>query len=257
MSASFYDALAENYDEHFAVPHRAAYDRLAWEAVTELLPDPPGTIIDAGCGIGRWAERLLATGHRVIGIEQSPRMAAIARRRLGDRPHFTLVEGDLGAVVHPALDQPEADVVLAMGSVQYTTDPGSAIARLASWTRPGGFVAVLVDSLLALVLELWAGGRCDEAAERARTRRGVWVDSHGAADLHLFDRLSLAEALTAAGLRDVQVHGLLVGASALGRAGLARRLADDSTRALADERRFAAFAPVADAGKQLLAIAQR
>ena len=30
-SAPLYDALAADYDAHFAVPHRRAYDELAWE----------------------------------------------------------------------------------------------------------------------------------------------------------------------------------------------------------------------------------
>ncbi|MEU8614719.1 hypothetical protein AB0C29_42705, partial [Actinoplanes sp. NPDC048791] len=59
-SRPLYDALADGYEEHFAVPHRRAYDDLAWEQTAALLPQPPARIVDAGCGVGRWARRLRA-----------------------------------------------------------------------------------------------------------------------------------------------------------------------------------------------------
>jgi trans-aconitate methyltransferase len=55
----------------------------------------------------------------------------------------------------------EAGMVLAMGSLQYTADPEAAIAHLAGWLRPGGVLAVLVDSLVGLV---WSC--CATAASR-------------------------------------------------------------------------------------------
>ena len=75
-SSALYDSLASRYEEHFAVPYRRAYDDLAWELVQPLLPRVPGRIVDIGCGIGRWAGRLLDLGHHVVGIEPAPRMAA-------------------------------------------------------------------------------------------------------------------------------------------------------------------------------------
>ncbi|MEJ7583630.1 MAG: class I SAM-dependent methyltransferase, partial [Acidimicrobiales bacterium] len=226
-SVALFDELARRgYDRHFDVPHRRAYDDLAWEIVASLLPDPPATVVDAGCGVGRWAARLVDLGHRVIGIEQAPEMAAAARARGLPGDHFTLVEGDLATVDHPSLPPRSggADLVLAMGSVQYAADPVLALTRLAGWVAPNGAMAVLTDSLVALVLGLLAAGRVDEALERAGTGRGRWRSAAGQAELHLFDRSSLAEALVDAGLTDVVVRGLLVGSSGFGRDGLADRL---------------------------------
>src|SRR5207237_837238 len=84
LSTELFDALAPGYDEHFRVAHRRAYDDLAWEIVERLLPEQPGTLIDAGCGIGRWVPRILALGHRVIGIEQSTEMARRAADAVSD-----------------------------------------------------------------------------------------------------------------------------------------------------------------------------
>jgi hypothetical protein len=144
-----------------------------------------------------------------------------------------------------------------MGSVQYAADPVAAIARCAEWARPGGAVGVLVDSRQALVLELLAAGRPDEAFERLRTKRGLWTVGEHAADMHLLDATELGLAARAAGLVVDRVAGLLVGASAHGRAELGRRLTEDYATALAAERALAAVPDLADLGKQLLLTAHR
>jgi SAM-dependent methyltransferase len=246
-SQPLYDALAPHYDDHFAVPHRAAYDDLAWERTLTLLPDPPGPIVDAGCGVGRWARRLLPMGYAVTGVEHSPGMIAELRRR-PPGAGFTLVEASMDEAELP----PTAGLVLAMGSLQYTADPAASVARLAGWLGPGGTLAVLVDSLVGLVLELLRDGRTEEALERLATRRGVWTQEGRSADLHLLDRASLTAAFDAAGLTGIKAEGLLVTATPLGRAGLSDRLAADRDGHLALERRLAAAPVLADVAKQLL-----
>lgn len=115
---------------------------------------------------------------------------------------------------------------------------------------------MLVDSLQALVLELLAADRTTEALERVRTRRGVWQVDDLTADLHLLDMPTLRASVEAAGLDVVQAAGLLVGASAYGRAELNRRLVADYPAALAAEALLAGQPQLADFGKQLLIVAR-
>jgi len=248
-SAALYDALAPTYDQHFAVAHRNAYDDLAWELVQPLLPDPPGRIVDVGCGVGRWARRLVDMGHAVVGIEPAPAMAAVARERLTSAC-FELVEQ---LMEDACLAPRQADLVLAMGSLQYSEEPEQVLRRLAQWVRPGGAVAVLVDSLVALVLELLAAGKVDEALARLETRQGTWIQHGLRADCHLFDSARLRRAFEGAGLVDVEVRGLLVSWSGFGREGMLDRLDRDRARQMALERRLMGDRAVADLAKQLYA----
>jgi SAM-dependent methyltransferase len=254
MAVGLFDSLAADYEGHFDVVHRRAYDQLAWEFVTELLPRQPGLVLDVGCGVARWAGRLLDLGHRYVGVEPAPRMAARARAAYGHRPNFEIQQA---AVETAALPDALADVTLAMGSLQYSREPQSAVHRLARWTRPGGVVCVLVDSKIALVLELLRDGRTAEAAERMRTGQGSWVQRGRSAPLHLFDPVTLAATLVEAGLDDVTVSGLLVGGSAIGRDALCEALSTDYEGRLATERSLASRRELADFGKQLLAIGRR
>jgi hypothetical protein len=152
-----------------------------------------------------------------------------------------------------------ADLVVAMGSLQYARDVEAAASNLAGWLRPGGSAVVLVDSLVALVLELLRDGKEDEALARARTGQGLWapvgVDGPSAS-LHLFDRNRLVALLERAGLVDVACHGLLVSASAVSGLELGRRLAHDP-EVLAGQRELSAIESLAEVGKQLLATGRR
>jgi len=252
-AVGLFDSLAENYEQHFAEPHRRAYDDLAWELVSTWLPDRPGTIVDVGCGTGRWARRLLKLGHQVIGIEPAPKMAARAEA-LTDTGRFTLVRSDLE---HAELPAAGADLVLAMGSLQYSQDPAAALIRLAGWARPDARVCVLVDSLIALVVELCRRGETDTALQRLSERRGHWRIGDQQAGLTLFDAAELAAAFAAAGLSVDSCTGLLVGASLLGRTELVDELARNFAGRLAIERRLSARPELADLGKQLLVIGRR
>lgn len=253
-SAALYDAFAPDYDAVFAEPnHRKAYDSVAWHYVERSLPQTPGLIVDVGCGTGRWIGRLLSRGHRVIGVEQSPEMAKLLRsKQFG--PGFELISRDMEAV---HLEPASADFVMAMASVQYTKDPAAMIRRFAEWVKPGGSVSVMVDSLVALVLELIRMGKPDEALLRLRTGRGVFTFGSEQADLHLFDSAALQSLLAEAGLVEIVCHGLLVTSSAWGREGCSKAMAADEAGFLELERGLSGHPAMADAGKHLIASGRR
>ena len=98
-SQQLYSALAHRYREHFESPHRRAYDAMAWDQVRPFLPDR-GPIVDVGCGVGRWAEPLLALGYEVIGIEPAPGMIA-ELRRADHGQAFKLISEPMEAVQLP------------------------------------------------------------------------------------------------------------------------------------------------------------
>ncbi|MCB0976971.1 MAG: class I SAM-dependent methyltransferase [Acidimicrobiales bacterium] len=246
--SELYSRLAPTYREDFEVPHRKAYDQLAVEAVRTAL-EAGSTVVDVGCGVGRWVEWLIDDGHDVIGIEPSPGMAAVCRKA-DFGPRFELQELDVDSAVIGAAS---VDAVVAMGSIQYAPNPVRSIARMATWLRPGGSLWVLVDSLGALVGELLRRGDDAQAIERVRTGRGRFGDAECEVEHELFDAAGLAGALGAAGLVDVEVRGLLIGWAALPRDRAQAELVADWDRALARERALSLVPGMADLGKQLLA----
>lgn len=249
-----YSAIAGQYDATFALPtHRRAYDLLAYEQVCSLLPSTSGVIIDAGCGTGRGAQQLLALGHHVIGIEHAPEMInGLATRKLG--PNFSLLTESMETVqIAPA----SADLVIAMGSMQYTSDPAAMLRRFATWVKSGGSVCVHVDSLVALAMELLGSDRQDEALRRLRSGRGVFRQGSFTAGLRLYDRHTLEADFAAAGLVDIECCGLVMMASAWGREGCAKAMMEDEAGYLQLERELSMQRVLADTGLHLFASGRR
>lgn len=247
-AAEFYSRLAPTYRDDFEVPHRKAYDQLCVEAVRSHLRTG-SVVVDVGCGVGRWAEWLLADDHTVIGIEPSPGMAAECRdRRLG--PEFTLFETDADDA---PIEAGSADVVVAMGSIQYSPDPAASMARMASWLKPGGRLWVLVDALGILVHELVRRGDHAQALERATTGWACFSDGEVSVRHRVMTAAEVHRAFVGAGLDDIEVQGLLIGWSALPREQAQAALLADWDREIARERELSKVTELADLGKQLLA----
>jgi SAM-dependent methyltransferase len=68
-------------------------------------------IVDVGCGTGRLTTELARRGHRVIGVDPSPAMLEIARRRPGGE-QVGWVEGDASQI-----DVAGVDLVIMTGHV--------------------------------------------------------------------------------------------------------------------------------------------
>lgn len=102
------------------------------------------TILDIGCGIGRFEEAFHAKARRVIGIDISPHMIAQARQRCSRLANveFRHTSGmDLAAFATASLD-----AVLAVDSFPYLVLAGVAeqhLGEIARVLRPGGMAAIL------------------------------------------------------------------------------------------------------------------
>ena len=91
------------------------------------------TVLDAGCGIGRVTEELIARvpRGRVIGVDGSPAMIGCARERLGRRAEFRVAD-----LVELELEAP-VDVVFSSATFHPLLLPGlTSIGVLARSTLP-------------------------------------------------------------------------------------------------------------------------
>jgi demethylmenaquinone methyltransferase/2-methoxy-6-polyprenyl-1,4-benzoquinol methylase len=107
-------------------------------AMVSRIPRDGGSVLDVATGTGLVAEQLLAQGHRVTGLDQSPDMLAVARRRFGDR--VELVEASATAI--PFADA-SFDHLTFTYLLRYVDDPTATLAELARVVRPGGTLAML------------------------------------------------------------------------------------------------------------------
>jgi trans-aconitate 2-methyltransferase len=92
------------------------------------------TVLDVGCGTGRVTETLLelVPEGRVLAIDASPEMVALARQRLGERAQVWRQD-----VLELDLSEP-VDAIVSTATLHWVTDHDRLWKRLAQALRTGG-----------------------------------------------------------------------------------------------------------------------
>lgn len=112
--------------------HDVYFTLLNWPAFERLLPAPGRLTLDLGCGEGRVGRLLQPAGHRLIGLDSSPTLAAHARDAGGYQRVF---DADAAAI---PLEDGAVDLVVAFMSLHDMDDPARAVAESARVLEPGG-----------------------------------------------------------------------------------------------------------------------
>jgi ubiquinone/menaquinone biosynthesis C-methylase UbiE len=129
---SGYARWAESYDVA-----RNPLIHIEEPAVHGLIdPLPIGTALDAACGTGRHTRYLRAHGHRVIGVDATPEMLAVARQAVPDTD-FRL--GDLTAL---PVETGSVDLVVCALALSHCEDIAPPVSELARVLRPGGQLVI-------------------------------------------------------------------------------------------------------------------
>jgi SAM-dependent methyltransferase len=121
-------------------PGHDTYDQFHRQAFLPLVPPPGRRTLDLGCGQGRVSADLVALGHRVIGVDGSPTLAARAHERghtasVADAASLPFANGSF-------------DCVVSMLVLQDVDHFQAAIAEAARVLGPDGrFVFALVHPI--------------------------------------------------------------------------------------------------------------
>ncbi|RSS45908.1 class I SAM-dependent methyltransferase, partial [Streptomyces sp. WAC05858] len=81
-TTAYWDAAAADFDNEPDHGLRDPAVREAWAArLRGWLPERAGDVLDLGCGTGSLALLAAERGHRVTGVDRSPRMVELARAK--------------------------------------------------------------------------------------------------------------------------------------------------------------------------------
>ncbi|MFH8607679.1 class I SAM-dependent methyltransferase [Streptomyces sp. NPDC018029] len=119
--------------------HNDHYHRLLLRNLpSPTPPEGPGrsrTVLDIGCGTGRFARLLAARGYEVDALDPSAEVIAKARE-LGGGPRFRQAD-----VTEEALPEAHYDAVTCLASLHHM--PFATVTRLRDALAPGGTLLVL------------------------------------------------------------------------------------------------------------------
>lgn len=96
------------------------------------------SVLEVGCGAGRFTEVLLDAGARVLACDLSRAVEANHANFRGRAGYFVCQADIMSLPVAPA----SFEVVVALGVLQHTPSPEAAVRALAAAVRPNGLLAV-------------------------------------------------------------------------------------------------------------------
>ena len=130
---AFFDAHAAAAEYDVFTPQASA--RLI-DAFVRLSGLKPGArVADLGCGSGAFTHRLKAAGYDCVGLDISPKLVELGRRKY---PDIEFIEGDVEQLPFP---DGGLDGILLSGVVHHLPDPSRCAAEVFRVLRPGRFVA--------------------------------------------------------------------------------------------------------------------
>ncbi len=141
MANDAYDALAEGYAARIDTKaHNAYYERPATWSL--LGPVAGKRVLDAGCGVGIYAELLLEAGADVVAVDANAKMLEMARLRLKSRP-VELVHATLERKMD-FLGDASFDLIVCALVLDYVYDWHQVFGEFHRVLKPGGVVVYSV-----------------------------------------------------------------------------------------------------------------
>lgn len=96
------------------------------------------TVLEAGCGAGRFTELMLESGALMFSFDLSSAVDANYKNCSGN-PNYFVCQGDLREL--PVLPE-QFDIVICIGVIQHTPDPEETMKTLSSHVKPGGLLFI-------------------------------------------------------------------------------------------------------------------
>jgi len=174
----YHDRVAGRYDASYEDAYWKWHDALTWDSIKPFLPrEQASPVLDLGCGTGKWAMRLLASGYPVTCVDVSGAMVEQARRkieaaRLDKRAaYFQTDLCDLSAVPDGAFG-----LALALGEPLGCVEaPATALKQIRAKLRPGGVLIATLDNRLAAIDYYLERGDLSELTAFLRSGRTHWL----------------------------------------------------------------------------------
>ena len=128
------EMLAAEAEPEFGPQERLFAERKI-EALLEILPPPPATMLECGCGSAEVSAALAAQGYRATLLDAAPAALQVARRRFARRGLDATYT--LGNVYQLPFPDDSFDILTSFGLLEHFADTEKVIAEMVRVIRPG------------------------------------------------------------------------------------------------------------------------
>lgn len=112
---------------------------LAKKTADALELDKPIDILDFGCGTGLFGLEFIDYANTLVGVDTSPGMLEVFKRKIGDRCQVRSLQVDLETDdLHETFD-----LIVSSMTFHHLTDPQGIILKLKSMLNEGGRLAII------------------------------------------------------------------------------------------------------------------
>ncbi len=174
----YHDRVAGRYDDSYDDEFWQWHDSLTWDYLKPHLPtNLSDTILDLGCGTGKWAAKLLKSGFRVVCVDISAKMLDQARLKL-DQPELSgkaeFVHADLCDL--SMLSDGCASLAVAMGDpIGCASNPLKAMREIRRVLSEKGVLVATFDNKLSAIDYYLEHGDPRELSRFLRDGRTHWL----------------------------------------------------------------------------------
>jgi ArsR family transcriptional regulator len=159
-----HDKAREYFDELAGKFGRSYVPGRSWQALARTLITllPPLTVADLGAGEGTLSQLLAENAHKVIAIDNSPKMVEFGSK-LARKHGFKNLEYRLGDIQDPPIAKESIDLAIFSQALHHAVRPERALAAAYRMLKKNGHVVILdllshrFEKARELYLDHWLG----------------------------------------------------------------------------------------------------
>lgn len=174
----YHDRVAGRYDDSYTDAFWQWHDALTWDYLKPHLPrDANASVIDLGCGTGKWIAKIARSGYRVVGVDISGKMIERARKKVGESAggaEASFLQADLMDL--SPLPAAAFALATAMGDpIGCTASPAATLKQIRRILTENGVLVATFDNRHSALDFYLQQGDPDQMARFLRDGRTHWL----------------------------------------------------------------------------------
>jgi len=156
------------------------YEKSWWKHIEPLLSGiAGGRILEAGCGVGRWVEKLAPLGFEMVLSDLSPKMLQKARESVEENGYADHVNFEVADICDlGCFESGSFHMAVATGEpVTLCGNSQKAVSELCRVVRPGGYVLCDASNRYRKAYDMFRDGLWESVLQLLET--GEFVNSKG------------------------------------------------------------------------------